>query len=115
MPVAKAAPATDPEIVGRVRTEIGDELYESLVEVLLEEGSSALVDLRSALERGDGREIAERAHRLQGGASSLGATAVTESAQLLQELGRQGGLDRVGGLVDRLEAELARTRAELGS
>ena len=103
---APTLPATDPLAVARVRGEIGDELYASLFEMLLTEAASGLAEMRSALAGGDARELGERAHRLRGGAASLGATAMAETARELQDASRGGELVGAGELLDRLELEL---------
>ena len=112
---ASTAPATDPAVVARVRSEIGEELFASLAEMLVNEASSGLTEMRAAFGAGDARALGERAHRLKGGASSLGASAMAETARELQDAGRAGRTDGASDLLDRLELELERTRAELGA
>lgn len=107
------APATDPAVVARVRSEIGEELFASLAEMLVNEASSGLTEMRAAFGAGDARALGERAHRLKGGASSLGASAMAETARELQDAGRAGRTDGASDLLDRLELELEHTRTKL--
>ena len=74
---------------------------------------SALVELRSALQRKQADEFRSRAHYVKGSSLILGANVVAQCCAKLEEMGRHSEfsgaeqlLDRTAAAIDRVEAEL---------
>jgi HPt (histidine-containing phosphotransfer) domain-containing protein len=53
------------------------------------------------------------AHHIKGSALNLGCSALSDTAQALEELGRTGTVDGAAVLLDRLDREFHRTLATL--
>jgi PAS domain S-box-containing protein len=66
--------------------------------------------LRGAMEVGDRREIARRAHTLKGASASVGATALRSSAARLEEVAAGDLTEDALGLMRSVEVELGKLR-----
>ncbi|HKA15784.1 MAG TPA: diguanylate cyclase [Myxococcota bacterium] len=73
----------------------------------LEQNSSRIDQLRTALERRDAAEIERLAHGLAGGCQSFAADDTERAARALMERARTGDIPSLRTLVERVEAALA--------
>ena len=69
-----------------------DELFDELVQSLVERSGPMLADLRQAVERGDANQIEVLSHSIKGAAATLEANAVASAAHRLEMLARAGDL-----------------------
>jgi PAS domain S-box-containing protein len=92
----------------------GDEgLLQELIQVFLADYPRLLADLRGALDRGEAGKLRMTAHTLKGSLFCFAAGTAAHSAQQLETLAREGGLDRAGAAVAALEQEVERLRPSL--
>lgn len=91
----------------------GSNVVPLIVNSFVTEGPRRLERMRSALARGDRQELVLVAHTLKGGSSQLGALRVAAVSGELEESGKEGTLDGIGEILDRLERELAAASAAL--
>ena len=91
------------------------ELLAELVEVFEQDVPPRLAALREGLEEGDAGTIERTAHTLKGGVGNLGAARMAETARLLEEAGRAGGLSDAPALLQRLYADFGGARAEFSA
>ena len=61
----------------------------------------------------DGQGLRQSAHGLKGAATNIGAVAVADSANRLEQAGKQQSFEAVGGLVQSLSLALVQTLVEL--
>ena len=86
-----------------------DSFIDELVTAFIVEGGEELDRVRAAAQGGDPAALLQAAHRLKGSALNLGCTAVAETADTLEALGRSGSVDGSGPLVERLTVDFQRT------
>jgi HPt (histidine-containing phosphotransfer) domain-containing protein len=87
----------------------GDEqLFGDMVAYMLEDAPPLVRDLRSAADSNDAPTIRMRAHALKGLVAGCGGVRAAEAAQLLENAGDSGQLDRVNELIQTLDDELER-------
>jgi HPt (histidine-containing phosphotransfer) domain-containing protein len=86
-----------------------DSFIDELVTAFIDEGGEELNRVRGAAENGDPAALLQAAHRLKGSALNLGCTAVAETADALEALGRSGIVAGSGPLVERLTVDFQRT------
>ncbi len=92
----------------------GDESF--LVEVaglVLEDAPRLLGEIRQALAQGDAIGVRRAAHGLKGSVGYLVASAVSEAAAHVEQLGASGQLSEAGEALQRLEDEVARLKQAL--
>jgi HPt (histidine-containing phosphotransfer) domain-containing protein len=90
-------PTSDPLAVldrneGLRRVRGNQKLYRELAAVFLSDLPRLTSLLRAALANRSGQELRYAAHCLKGSASHLGASAVAQSASILEKVGRDGDL-----------------------
>ena len=108
--------AVDPLIFNGLRELAGDEAPDflmTLVEHFLSDAPQSLEQMRLAAVRGDLYELARLAHRLKGSASNLGALGMARMCGQIREAGEARALKRASGLLNELEREFERVRAQL--
>jgi two-component system sensor histidine kinase/response regulator len=89
-------------------------LLPSLVRLFVRDGPDWVASVRDAVEAHDGPLFAQRAHRLKGAAANIGATGVGDLCEALELAGPSAaGESESALLLDRLDAELARTAEAL--
>jgi CheY-like chemotaxis protein/HPt (histidine-containing phosphotransfer) domain-containing protein len=89
-------------------------LLPSLVRLFVKDGPDWVASVRDAVEAHDGPLFAQRAHRLKGAAANIGATGVGDLCEALELAGPSAaGESESALLLDRLDAELARTAEAL--
>jgi len=89
-----------------------------LARVFLEDAAQRLSAMRDAIARKDPTALVHAAHSLKGAAGSLGAVAVSRAALRMEELAREGALDRAPVACTAVEEALEQLRpalAELAS
>jgi CheY-like chemotaxis protein/HPt (histidine-containing phosphotransfer) domain-containing protein len=121
-PSCAAAPASEPDLVLdpvyldrllELQRLGGSNVVPLIVDNFVKEGPRRLERMRAALTRGDRQDLMMVAHTLKGGSAQLGALRVAAVSSELEEICKEGRLDSMGGVLDRLEIELATASAAL--
>ena len=86
------------------------DLVVELIDLYLADTPRRVAAMRAALPNSDDRLLARGAHALKGSSSTLGASQVAESCEELEPLAREVSLQKVAGVLDRLEHELSSLR-----
>ncbi len=82
------------------------ELLAEVVELLRQDGSRRVEEIRRALNSGIAHDVESSAHALKGGLANLGAEPAAQAALSLERLGREGDLTRGTEALQVLEVEL---------
>jgi PAS domain S-box-containing protein len=93
----------------------GDEFIAEVVEVFLADAPALITTLRSSLGQQDTEELRRAAHTLKSNGATLGAAAFAELCRTVEHQARDGRLDGVSGLVDRIEQEFQTLQEALPS
>ncbi len=93
----------------------GTEFLAEVVDVFLAEAPTLITSLRSSLERQDTEELRRAAHTLKSNGSTLGAAAFAELCRTVEQQAKDGRLDGVSQLVERIEQEYVTLREALAS
>ena len=83
----------------------GVEFLTEVVDVFLADAPALITSLRSSLERQDTDELRRAAHTLKSNGATLGAAAFAELCRTVEQHAKDGHLDGVSQLVDRIEQE----------
>lgn len=112
----------DPEIpplnaatLAELRAGLGaaaDSVMPSLVGLFLSDAEAALAEMAGATE---GEAFARAAHRLKGGAATLGADPLVALCKAAEISGRAGDLSGRAAIVDGVRSEVDRVRAALSA
>jgi two-component system, sensor histidine kinase and response regulator len=102
---SEAAPWNKTEALNRIGGD--EELLQELCQIFLDESPKLLQKLRQAVTDGDSDGVMRAAHSLKGESSYLGASATSQAARQLEEMGRSKDLSRAGDTVAVLEREVA--------
>lgn len=94
-------------------TDTGDAFVARLVVTFVTDAVSRVEMLRVALAAGDSPAVERTGHAVKGASGNMGATRMASLGAELQQAGHDGDLDNAAVLVERLDAELERTRAVL--
>jgi signal transduction histidine kinase/ligand-binding sensor domain-containing protein/CheY-like chemotaxis protein/HPt (histidine-containing phosphotransfer) domain-containing protein len=87
----------------------GDQTFaQELVQVFIDSGDAALLEIRAALERGDLAAIGSAAHSFKGSSASIHARSASTAAARLEAAARAGAVDQISGLEVQLRLELGR-------
>jgi len=89
-----------------INLEMEEEEYLEMIGLFLETSANDLIDLHSALERGEGPEAASAVHSIKGAAANLGLTQIYESAQKIEREALRNHLDRNSELILMFREEL---------
>jgi PAS domain S-box-containing protein len=81
----------------------GAEFIAEVVDVFLADAPALITSLRSSLECKDTEELRRAAHTLKSNGSTLGAAAFADLCRTVEQHARDGDLDSVSQLVDRIE------------
>ncbi len=111
-----AAPVLDPRVIESLRqlTPPGEpDVLKEVLKLFLEDVPGRLARLRAAREAGNAVELQRVAHSLKGSSGNIGANAMLAVCRLLDELGKSGDVSSGSGLVESLDAEFARVKAEI--
>ena len=104
--VAPEATVFDLEIWESLRSEIGAE-FDELLPAFLDGMRQRTRAIHAAFGADDRAELELAAHSLKGSAASFGATRLAELSREIEELASDGLLSEVGGLLSRLDREVA--------
>lgn len=88
----------DMEVVEELLSLSGDgdpELLVDLIQMYLEDGPTKLTEIERGLAEQDYERVERAAHSLKGAAGNLGAIAVQQDCEVLQQASRQHQLDVV--------------------
>lgn len=89
------------------------ELLKEIIDLYLQEYPKWLQDIRTAITQTDAATLRRAAHTLKGTLSGFKATAASELAQRLEEMGRDKNLNRAGETCAALDTALAHLRSAL--
>jgi two-component system sensor histidine kinase/response regulator len=85
----------------------GDQTFaDELVQVFIDSGDAALLEIRAALERGDLAAIGSVAHSFKGSSASIHAQSASAAAGRLESAARAGAVDQISGLEQQLRQEV---------
>jgi two-component system sensor histidine kinase/response regulator len=100
-------------VVENLRELGGQEMLSELSEMFLNGASSALRDLKEAIQSEESPSVERTAHTLKGSSGNMGAKRMAELCAELQDAGTSGDLSCAPELLERLEAEFERVRPAL--
>jgi two-component system, sensor histidine kinase and response regulator len=87
----------------------GDHTFaQELVQVFIDSGDAALLEIRDALGRGDLAAIGSVAHSFKGSSASIHAQSASAAAGRLEAAARAGAADQISGLEQQLRQEVGR-------
>jgi CheY-like chemotaxis protein len=93
----------------------GVEFLAEVVDVFLADAPALIASLRTTLERQDAEELRRAAHTLKSNGSTLGAAAFADVCRTVEQHAKDGRLDGVPQLVDRVEQEYRTLQEALAS
>lgn len=108
-------PEWDPRVTDLqplIESGMGD-IVPQLIEIFLETAPGTVETARKALGDSQAKELAEAAHRLRGSCSNFGAVQLRELCKRLEDVGRAESLQAAPELLESVEEEFGRVRAEL--
>jgi PAS domain S-box-containing protein len=91
----------------------GIEFLAEVVDVFLADAPALIGSLRSSLERQDTEELRRAAHTLKSNGATLGAAAFAELCRTAEQRAKDGRLDDVSPLIERIEHEYRTVRDAL--
>lgn len=113
-----AFPALNAEALARLRV-LGEATDPSLMSKIftsfLGEGAQRMKILRTAMDGSDAELLRKTAHALRGASVSIGAQHMTELAQQLESLGKTRGTTGALALIEQIEGEFERVKAEIAA
>jgi HPt (histidine-containing phosphotransfer) domain-containing protein len=83
-----------------------EEIFDELLELLLEDAPTQVAQITDAVGRGDAERVACLAHNLKGGAASMGADRVRDAAYRLETIGYSSNLSEAPSALAHLEQEV---------
>jgi HPt (histidine-containing phosphotransfer) domain-containing protein len=86
-----------------------------VVDVFLADAPALITSLRSSLDRQDTEELRRAAHTLKSNGSTLGAAAFAELCRTVEQHSKDGDLDGVSPIVDRIEQDYRALQEALAS
>ena len=95
-----------------IESGMGD-ILPQLIEIFLETAPRTIETARKALSDSRAKELAQAAHCLSGSCSNFGAARLRELCRRLEEVGHKESLEAAPELIESVEKEFARVRAEL--
>ena len=111
-----ASSALSAEVVARLRA-LGDATEPSLVSQIftsfLSDGAERIRSLRNSVDKSDAELLRKTAHALRGASGSVGARHMADIAQQLETLGKSSSMTGAIALIEKIEAELERVKAEI--
>lgn len=93
--------ATEPSLVSQIFTSF------------LKDGAERIGVLRSSLEANDAELLRKTAHALRGASGNVGAMHMADIAQQLEALGKSSSMSGAVALIEQIEAEFGRVKAEI--
>jgi CheY-like chemotaxis protein/HPt (histidine-containing phosphotransfer) domain-containing protein len=95
------------------RVEGDQQLLAKMIRLFFAQSEKVLLQIRSAVERGDGRALERAAHKLKGSITSFGDERASAAALRLELAGRNGEFAGAAQDIPGLENEVARLRKAL--
>ncbi len=89
------------------------DLLKHVVEVFLEDGPATLARLKSAIEAGNGTDVAALAHSLKGSVGLFSQGQAFNGARRLEQVGKSGDLSQAEPVRAEVEESLSRLTTEL--
>ena len=90
---------------------LGDaDLLKNVSDRFCSQAATQIGQIREAAGSGDAETVIGLAHSIKGGAANLNAVRLANLASMVEEMGRQGGLEQVSEPIKAMSAELARLR-----
>jgi HPt (histidine-containing phosphotransfer) domain-containing protein len=110
-----ASPLLDPETLAQMKEEVAgdDSFLDEVFANFLENATTTINLLRQAARGGDGRAMVNSAHSLKGSSRTLGAFALADVCERLENLGQADSVADAGELIDELEHEFGRLKDTL--
>ncbi len=108
----------DPRVLADLRQledEEGGSIIAELIDSFLTGARERLAAIRTEVAAGHDERVRFLAHALKGSSSVLGARSLAEACSLLEEYARTGLDGSTPELLDRLDREFERVRAEFAS
>ena len=90
-----------------------DAFIREIIGIFLEDTPQRIADLEASLTAADAPKFSRTAHSIKGSSANLGATALRNLAEQLEQRSHQEGLANVAGLLAGLKQEYGRTQVEL--
>jgi len=110
----KKGMAVDWKVVNDLKAQVGEEVLSGLYTLFIADINNHLEACRTALEKGDLEDLAENAHRMKGGAGSLGCHRVKDLAAVLQDEAERQAADPVlRGMIRSLAGACEAARIEV--
>ena len=117
--VSNPDPGPDDDLVNRAaalaRLEGDNELLDEVAEIILDNWTKLLRQIRDAITGGDSEALERAAHNLNGSLGYFAANTVTEAASRLESMARGGDLAHVEETYTILEAEIQRLMLALST
>ncbi len=102
-------PAIDLTTYEKLRSILGGGMA-TFVEIYLDSSPELLARIQDALNRSDGKKLADAAHSLKPVSANLGAMTLAALCQELEKIGESGALEQARDKVVQLEAEFVRVK-----
>ncbi|ARO87912.1 hybrid sensor histidine kinase/response regulator [Nitrosospira lacus] len=118
MPSSNASCALSIEVIANLRA-LGEATEPSLISrifvAFVSESAERINLLRNSLDRSDAELLRKTAHALRGASGSVGAQDMADIARQLEALGKAGNMTGGVALMERIEGEFDRVRAEIAA
>ena len=88
-------------------------LLQEIIEAFVGDSEARLVALREAVRNADAQQLRQSAHALKGASANIGARAMAQLSQQLQEQGERGVLDEATNVIHALEEAFAHAKIAL--
>jgi signal transduction histidine kinase/DNA-binding response OmpR family regulator/HAMP domain-containing protein/HPt (histidine-containing phosphotransfer) domain-containing protein len=115
--VAPGSPEVlNPRALAQLRIGLGrqaDRMLPGLIETFYRDADRLLGQARQALEQGHADELRRASHSLKSTGATFGAMALSAVARELENLAREGRLERAGEQIAQAEAEFAKAKTAL--
>jgi len=82
------------------------ELLREVADLFYEDAPRLLIEVRNAIQRGDGHALERSAHTLKGSVGNFGARTASEAAFTLEQMGRNGDFARATEVFAQLERQV---------
>jgi HPt (histidine-containing phosphotransfer) domain-containing protein len=86
-----------------------------LLQMLAEDVTLHIDELRGAIGRQDIQTIVHEAHYIKGASANVGIVQMAQAAKQVEQIGREGRFDGAGELVDRMADVLTQLEAYLAT
>ncbi len=111
------APVIDAQAIENLRAltpDDNDEFLREIVGIFLTDTPERIAELETSFAAGDNNTFTRAAHSIKGSSSNVGAAALREVAELLEQQAKTSGVAGTEALVARLKEEFVRVEAEFG-